>query len=244
MDNTLIVIPARYASTRFPGKPLALINDKTLIQRVYEQCVQVNNADVVIATEDKRIETEVKKFTQNVVMTSPDHPSGTDRVAEVVKHLSQNKYKYIINVQGDEPCVRPEQVQSLLTLLKGKAQIATLKKEIDAIKSEESNTVKVVCDEIGRALYFSRARIPFEQNESTRYFKHIGMYGFEAETLMTLALLKPSMLETSERLEQLRWLESGYSIYCAETHYESPSVDVPEDIAIVEAYLNSAEKKF
>lgn len=238
MDNTLIVIPARYASTRFEGKPLALINDKSLIQRVYEQCVQVKNADVVIATEDKRIETAVKEFTQNVVMTSPDHPSGTDRVAEVVKQLSHNKYEYIINVQGDEPCVQPEQVQSLLTLLKGKAQIATLKKEIDSVKAEDRNTVKVVCDVKGKALYFSRAKIPSEHTDETEYFKHVGMYGFETETLLALSILKPSMLEKSERLEQLRWLESGFSVYCAETQFESPSVDVPEDIALVEEYLS------
>ncbi|MDB4347263.1 3-deoxy-manno-octulosonate cytidylyltransferase [Bacteroidia bacterium] len=239
MDNTLIVIPARYASTRFEGKPLALINDKYLIQRVYEQCTQVKNADVVIATEDKRIETAVKEFTQNIVMTSADHPSGTDRVAEVVKQLSHNKYDYIINVQGDEPCVQPEQVQALLTLLKGKAQIATLKKKIDSKKAEDRNTVKVVCDVKGKALYFSRAKIPSEQTHETHYFKHVGMYGFETETLLALSILKPSMLEKSERLEQLRWLESGFSVYCAETHFESPSVDVPEDIALVEDYLNS-----
>ncbi len=239
MDNTLIVIPARYASTRFEGKPLALINDKYLIQRVYEQCTQVKNADVVIATEDKRIETAVKEFTQNIVMTSADHPSGTDRVAEVVKQLSHNKYDYIINVQGDEPCVQPEQVQALLTLLKGKAQIATLKKKIDSKKAEDRNTVKVVCDVKGKALYFSRAKIPSEHTHETHYFKHVGMYGFETETLLALSILKPSMLEKSERLEQLRWLESGFSVYCAETHFESPSVDVPEDIALVEDYLNS-----
>jgi len=239
MDNTLIVIPARYASTRFPGKPLALINDKSLIQRVYEQCTQVKNADVVIATEDERIVEEAKKFTQNVVLTSPDHPSGTDRVAEVVKQLSHNKYSYIINVQGDEPCVQPEQVDALLTLLKGKAQIATLKKEIDASKVQDPNTVKVVCDVKGKSLYFSRAKIPAEEATETKYYKHVGMYGFETETLLSLAILKPSMLEKSERLEQLRWQESGFSIYCAETKFESPSVDVPEDIAVVEAYLNS-----
>lgn len=235
--STLIVIPARYESTRFPGKPLALIAGISLIERVYKQCILVKDADVVIATDDDRIIKAVNAFTKNCILTKKDHASGTDRVAEVAQKLARNNYKYIINVQGDEPCVQPEQIENIVKLLKKGAEIASLKKNISTKLAQDPNAVKVVCDDQDKALYFSRAAIPYARNGKGDYFKHVGLYGFDMEVLLELAQLPMSGLEKTEGLEQLRWVQAGYTIHCGTTKFESPSVDVPEDVDVVETFL-------
>lgn len=235
----LIVIPARYQSSRFPGKPLALIHGKPMIQRVYEQCSQVGNCKVVIATDDKRIEKACIEFGANIFMTQKSHVSGTDRVAEVAKYSAE--YRNIINVQGDEPCMHIEQIEKVINLLNSGANIATLKKKVDKGLIQEPNIVKVVTNILGKALYFSRSPIPYERNNFDEYFKHIGIYGFKRNILLEITKLKPSPMEKAESLEQLRWLENGYSIDCGITNLESPNVDQPSDISVVESYLKGIQ---
>jgi len=237
--KTLVVIPARYGSTRFPGKPLAQILGKSLVQRVYEQCLLLNDVTVVIATDDTRIVNHCKSIDAASVMTSLEHQSGTNRVAEVAAHSAYIDCDFIINVQGDEPCILPEQIKAVIDLLKNGATIATLKKAITATVAENPNVVKVVTNNHGRSLYFSRACIPFQRNQSIVpvYFKHIGIYGFARKTLLEVAQLPMGLYENMEQLEQLRWLENGFEIACATTAFESPAVDVPEDIQKVEAFL-------
>jgi len=233
----LLVIPARLASTRFYAKPLALINGKPMVQWVYEQCCKVKDADVIIATDHQSIEDAALQFGAKVALTSLTHISGTDRVAEIA--LKFPAYEYIINVQGDEPCISPDQINAVLKELKRGSKIVTLKKFINSTQAENPNIVKVVCDSIGNARYFSRAKIPFEKAHKAIYYKHIGIYGFCNATLIKLTNLPMGNLEQIEQLEQLRWLENGYKIRCVETNFESPSVDVPEDIEKVTKYLSS-----
>jgi 3-deoxy-manno-octulosonate cytidylyltransferase (CMP-KDO synthetase) len=228
-----IIIPARYASTRFPGKPLAEIHGKSMIQRVYEAAASVAQHNrIFIATDDDRIQKHAQGFAQ-VVMTSIEHPSGTDRCAEAVQ-LIQEDCDIVINLQGDEPFIKPEQIELLLSLFDNpNVQIATLKKELfDAEDIDNPNIVKVVCDRNNKALYFSRSRIPFrrETPENVQYYKHLGMYAYRKSVLQEITSLAPSMLEETEKLEQLRWLENGYSIAVGETQWQSPAVDTPEDL--------------
>lgn len=228
-----IIIPARYASTRFPGKPLAEIHGKSMIQRVYEAAASVATHDrVFIATDDVRIQNHAEAFA-NVIMTRAEHPSGTDRCAEAVQFIQQD-YDIVINLQGDEPFIKPEQIELLLSLFDNpQVQIATLKKELfDADDIDNPNIVKVVCDRNNKALYFSRSRIPFrrETPENAQYYKHLGMYAYRKSVLQEITQLAPSMLEETEKLEQLRWLENGYSIAVGETQWQSPAVDTPEDL--------------
>lgn len=236
----LFVIPARYASTRFPGKPLAVINGMSMIQRVYEQVgIAVNklgNADVLVATDDERILSHVLGFGGKVVMTADSHPSGTDRVAEAA-NLVADKPEVVINVQGDEPFIRPEQILQLAACFNNsETQIATLVKTIHTNDElTNTNVVKAVVDLSGRALYFSRSAIPFhrdthEKVPQHKYLKHIGVYGFRFDVLQRLTQLDQSPLERMESLEQLRWLENGYSIQTAITEYESVAIDHPDDL--------------
>jgi len=241
----IAIIPARYSSTRFPGKPLAMIHGKPMIQRVYEQvmkCKQLSN--VVVATDDDRIEKEVKNFGGHVVMTSEHHQSGTERCAETITHLSEN-FNHIINVQGDEPFIQSSQIDLLISCFQNQqTKIATLIKSIS--NNEElfnPNVVKVVIDSHRDALYFSRSAIPHNRTALEKfwihlgsYYKHIGIYGYERSTLLEIVKLPPGELEKTESLEQLRWLSAGYKIRAAETNEENLSIDTPEDLKRAEKF--------
>ncbi|MCF0190715.1 MAG: 3-deoxy-manno-octulosonate cytidylyltransferase [Marinilabiliaceae bacterium] len=242
MNNSVIgLIPARYASTRFPGKPLADIGGKPMIQRVYEQASQVLSS-CYVATDDERIADAVRRFNGKVVMTASTHKSGTDRCAEALNNveLMENKKFYaVINIQGDEPFINPEQISLLASAFDNPTtEIATLVKPIDNNDDLLSpNKPKVVISEEGNALYFSRQPIPFlrgvELNEwlqKGNFYNHIGMYGYRSDILRKITLLPLGTLEKAESLEQLRWLENGYRIKVLQTYIESLSVDTPDDL--------------
>jgi len=233
------IIPSRYQSTRFPGKPLINIDGKTMIHRVYEQAKKARSlSEVVVATDDDRIFTHIKSFGGNVIMTSSSHKSGTDRCAEVIEKLTEN-YDIVINIQGDEPYIAPEQINQLCSCFNdSKTDIATLIKKID---TEEDlfnpNRPKVSIDENNFALMFSRNVIPKISNIKKEnllalhtFYKHIGIYGYRSEVLIKISKLPISPLEQKEQLEQLRWLENNYAIKTAITSYEAFSIDTPEDL--------------
>jgi 3-deoxy-manno-octulosonate cytidylyltransferase (CMP-KDO synthetase) len=241
--NMLGIIPARYASTRFPGKPLVDINGRSMILRVYEQALLSEVfRDVMVATDDERIFDHVSQAGYQVVMTSPAHRSGTDRCLEALKIMENQQgksYDHIINIQGDEPFIHPDQIRKVAAVLTASsASIATLTKLIT--RREEifnPNVVKVVFDKNMDAIYFSRSPIPYlrEVNEiqwtkKKAHYKHIGIYGYRAEILKMIADLPEGVLEKYESLEQLRWLEHGFRIKIDITHLESVSVDTPEDL--------------
>lgn len=237
------IIPARYASTRFPGKPLIDIHGKSMIQRVYEQaslCPDLH--DLAVATDDERIKEAVLAFGGKVHMTSSTHPSGTDRVGEVALELPQ--YDVFINIQGDEPFLYPQQLSELCAVFQSEPQtsIATLVKKISAIEDLLSpTTAKVVRDRYNNVLYFSRFPIPFVRDQPVvaelpsepPFFKHVGIYAYRRETLLDLVALPVCALEEIEKLEQLRWLYHGFTIKAVETEYDSVSIDTPEDYARV-----------
>jgi 3-deoxy-manno-octulosonate cytidylyltransferase (CMP-KDO synthetase) len=237
--SIVAIIPARYASTRFPGKPLVHINGKTMIQCVYDQVKSTPEIDeVIVATDDDRIEAEVVRFGGTVVRTKPEHPSGTDRCYEAYQKLNK-QFDFIINVQGDEPFIQPEQIRTLANILTPDAELATLIKKIE---DEETlfnpNTPKVLVNAAGEAIYFSRQTIPYLRQYPDKknwlanhtFFKHIGMYAYRPDILAQITRLKPSALELAESLEQLRWLESGYKIRTAVTTIETVGIDTPEDL--------------
>jgi 3-deoxy-manno-octulosonate cytidylyltransferase (CMP-KDO synthetase) len=246
MDPVHIIIPARYASSRFPGKPLVHIAGKSMLQRVAEQAAKTTGiTQVIVATDDQRIEAHAATFAR-VVMTGM-HASGTDRCAEAAA-LSGVNHGIVVNVQGDEPFIQPRQIQSLCAAFSDPSvQIASLMKPIhDPAFLHDSNMVKVVCRNNGDALYFSRQAIPAvrgldaaQWGQKAPYFRHIGVYAFRAAVLQELATLPSGILEQAEMLEQLRWLEHGYSIRMVETDFQSPAVDSPEDLAHVENFLKS-----
>ncbi len=236
------IIPARYGSTRLPGKPLLKIKGKTIVQLVYEQCGKVKSLEsVIVATDDQRIYNEVVSFGGECVMTSSHHKSGTDRIAEVAEKLDVD---VVVNVQGDEPLISPVAIESAIKPFFDNAEIimTTLKTKIH---SEEElfnpNVVKVVCDKFGFALYFSRFPIPYrkhkemdfrypvEDGEVTGYFKHIGLYAYKRDFLLKLSKMNSTFLEETEGLEQLRVLENGYKIFVVETEYESLGIDTMDD---------------
>ena len=232
------IIPARYASTRFPGKPLVIIDGKPMIQRVYEQALKSDLDAIVVATDDVRIADAVRSFGGNVVMTSENHPSGTDRCAEALTNF-EGDWKAVVNIQGDEPYIQSSQINAIASLLKNGAPIATLVKKIDNTEELTNiNSPKVVLSNKGDALYFSRQPIPFQKgvdindwlNHGT-YYKHIGIYGYQSTVLPELTQLKQGILEMAESLEQLRWLENGYSIMTAETTENTVAIDTPEDLS-------------
>lgn len=242
------IIPARYASTRFPGKPLAEIGGKSMIQRVYEQ-VQPCLDDVWVATDDTRIEEAVRSFGGKVVMTSTQHKSGTDRCLEASQKIG-GSFDVIINIQGDEPFIQPSQIEAIKNCFTEKplTRLATLVKQFtqnDGLEAlQNPNSPKVVLNEAGEALYFSRSVVPYLRGvepanwlEKGLHYKHIGIYAYRRETLEEIALLPPSPLELTESLEQLRWLENGYSIQTALTDCETVAVDTPEDLVRVQALL-------
>ena len=233
------IIPARYNSTRFPGKPLAMIKGKTMIQRVCEQAWKSKLDAVVVATDDIRIADEVLKFGGKYVMTDPQHQSGTDRCCEAVQMLEE-QYDAVINIQGDEPFIDPRHIDLLVDMIsRDDTQLASLVKRVeDAEDLFGSTKVKVVMDKTGKALYFSRNPIPFMQNvahekwlQKGRFYQHIGIYAYKTETLHQIAKMQPSALEQAESLEQLRWLENGLSIRMAVVAGESISIDTPDDLA-------------
>lgn len=234
------VIPARYASSRFPGKPLIDIGGKTMIQRVYEQaCKATQLSGVVVATDDNRIKEEVVRFGGQVIMTAHTHLNGTERCAEVAEHFDCDA---IINIQGDEPFIHPEQIDLLAACFaKPATQIATLVMVQTATEGfENPNRIKVVLNKDIEALYFSRSPIPYPRTvtEGQTWHQHIGIYGYRKEVLLQLVKLAPSHLELTESLEQLRWLENGYRIQCALTTHESHSVDTPEDAEKIKSLLS------
>lgn len=243
--KVLVTIPARYQSTRFPGKPLVDIQGKSMIQRVCEQAMKASLVDkVVVATDDERIFQHVNDLGYAVEMTNPNHQSGTDRCAEVAKKYKE--YEIVVNVQGDEPFIAPEQIDMVIQpLLAKKAQISTLAKAISDLEMlENSNVVKVVRRADGNALYFSRSPIPFLRSVPQKdwlhqqlHYKHIGIYGFQRETLLVITQLPPSKLEQAESLEQLRWLENTYSIAVELTELESFGIDTQEDLEKVMASI-------
>jgi 3-deoxy-manno-octulosonate cytidylyltransferase (CMP-KDO synthetase) len=244
MQQAIAIIPARYASARFPGKPLVEINGKSMIMRVYEQAMKATLLkDVYVATDDNRIYDHVVSSGGKAIMTASDHNSGTERCLEAFQILiSANKCstdEIVLNIQGDEPFILPEQIDSLVRLFsKKKVSIATLVKKID--KSEELNNpnyVKVVIGSKMQALYFSRAAVPFVRDaegdkrlEKTLFYKHIGMYAYRGAVLTAICKLKPSPLELAEKLEQLRWIENGYIIHVETTDHESVAIDSPADL--------------
>jgi 3-deoxy-manno-octulosonate cytidylyltransferase (CMP-KDO synthetase) len=247
--KAIIVIPARYKSSRFPGKPLAMIGGKMMIQRVYERAM-MTGSDVYIATDDERIEDAVKSFGGKVVMTSSFHNSGTERCAEVVAKLPEN-FSTVVNVQGDEPFIDPEQIKKVINLLKKdkQAHISTLVKKIrNSNEIFDPNIPKVVFDSKGYALYFSRSPIPYvrgskeeEWFDKATFYKHIGIYGYRREVLLEITALDPTQAEQAESLEQLRWLQNGYKIKTAVTEAETISVDTPEDVEKAELFLKNNE---
>ena len=248
--NFLAIIPARYASTRFPGKPLADIGGKTMIRRVYEQASKAFEYTCV-ATDDERIFSEVKKFGGRVVMTSSDHRSGTDRCREALQNMTREtgmSFDVVVNVQGDEPFIDPKQLELLKSCFAdASTQIATLVKPI--MSNEDllnPNHVKAILDNKKRAIYFSRSPIPFVRNaEQTKwtdnypYLKHIGIYAYRASVLSEITALPPSPLEIAESLEQNRWIENGYSIRAELTNDEGVSIDTPEDLQKVLLLMKS-----
>lgn len=247
--RTLAIIPARYASTRFEGKPLAKLGGVSIIERVYRR-VAGAVTDVVVATDDERIRTAVEAFGGRVVMTSTSHRCGTDRCAETLDTIGGD-YDIVVNVQGDEPFIRREQIEALVECFAAEdVAIATLarpfRREEGMAAVDNPNNVKVVRDAMGRALYFSRAAIPFIRDhereawlEHHNYLKHVGIYAFRGDVLKRVTRLEGGELEGLEMLEQLRWLEQGYRIAVAVTDDESIGIDTPEDLARAEALLES-----
>lgn len=234
----LCIIPARYASTRFPGKPLVNIGGKSMIQRTYERANEVKAfSKVIVATDDARIYEHVLSFGGNVTLTSDKHRSGTERAAEVISKLSET-YDAVINLQGDEPFINPKQIQQLIDCIDEHTQIATLIHPMSSIEEVlNPNNVKVVINAHSEAIYFSRSPIPYIRGveqaqwlEATTFYKHIGIYAYKANVLKQLVKYEMSALEQCESLEQLRWIENGYKIKVNISEYETIGIDTPEDL--------------
>lgn len=232
------VIPSRYASSRFPGKPLVDIHGKTMIQRVYEQAIQSSSLDeLVVATDDQRIFYEVTRFGGKAMMTSPDHNNGTERCAEVAR--VNDGFDYIINIQGDEPQIHPDQITILANMLNGDVELATLVKPItDYEELDDPGEMKVIFNQQKEAIYFSRTCIPYlrdvqkvDRLKAHKYYKHIGIYAYRDDILQQIVKLPQSTLEMAESLEQLRWIENGYKIQLGFTNLESRMIDTPADLA-------------
>ncbi|WGQ11472.1 3-deoxy-manno-octulosonate cytidylyltransferase [Pedobacter gandavensis] len=236
--KVLGVIPARFASTRFPGKPLVDIQGKSMIRRVYEQAIKAKGLDkVVVATDDERIAEELKSFGGEYIMTGTQHQSGTDRCAEVARQLPG--FEVLINIQGDEPFIDPAQIDLLVSCFANpNVQLATLIKEIHTeTELFNHNLPKVVLNARKEAVYFSRQTIPYLRNaekenwlQAHLFYKHIGIYGYTATVLQEITALPPSSLEIAESLEQLRWIENGYAIQTRVTDIETIAIDTPDDL--------------
>ncbi|MEN6664099.1 MAG: 3-deoxy-manno-octulosonate cytidylyltransferase [Phycisphaerae bacterium] len=235
MNTAIAIIPARYASTRLPGKPLLTQTGKTLIQHVVEAVGQAKRiARIVVATDDDRILTAVRGFGAEAVMTSPDCPSGTDRLAQAARTLNLADDQIVINVQGDEPDMPADCIDRLVQLLEqSPAPMATLTTPMTATAAEDPNRVKAVLAGDGRAMYFSRAKIPFDRDKKggVNYLLHLGIYGYRVGFLKQFAKLPPTPAEQAEKLEQLRALEHGFTIMAAVVDYHGSGIDTPEDYA-------------
>ena len=231
------IIPARYASSRFPGKPLVDLAGKSMIQRVYERAISSSLDKIVVATDDEGIFDHVLAFGGTAVLTQKGHPSGTDRCQDVVQQLDV-PYDYIINIQGDEPFIVPEQIDALAACCDGSVELATMMLEVKTLELLlDPGEVKIAKDVHNNALYFSRQPIPFLKShpvehwlEQLKYYRHVGMYAYRTDILQQIAGLAPTTLELAESLEQLRWLESGFKIKLVETTHDSYCVDTPEDV--------------
>ena len=243
------IIPARYASTRFPGKPLAILGGKTVIQRVYEQAASVLE-EAYVATDDERIFSCVEQFGGRAIMTRSDHKSGTDRIEEAAEKIGTTA-DVIINIQGDEPFVQRSQLETLKQLFEyTETQIGTLGKHFESMEAVlNANSPKIVTDKRGFALYFSRSVIPFVRGVDQQqwldhfpYLKHLGLYAYRREVLREITKLPQSPLELAESLEQLRWLENGYRIRVGLTDVETVGIDTPEDLQRAEVFLKSLLK--
>jgi 3-deoxy-manno-octulosonate cytidylyltransferase (CMP-KDO synthetase) len=247
------IIPARYASTRFPGKPLVDMNGKTMIQRVYEQVADTVDL-LYVATDDIRIETAVKAFGGNSVITSGWHHSGTDRCYEAYQQVGSG-HDILINIQGDEPFIQPEQIELLKACFnRTEVQIATLAKPFDPDGDFETtlfnpHVPKVVLNKKNEAIYFSRSVIPYIRNEKHTewlkkhtFYKHIGLYAYRTDILKAIVSLPPSALELAESLEQLRWIENGFCIQTAITQQETAGIDTPEDMERALAFLSNVKR--
>lgn len=243
--NFIGIIPARYASTRFPGKPLGMLGGKPVIQHVYEKAAEVLGT-AYVATDDERIAETVKSFGGNVVMTRNDHKSGTDRIAEAMEKIGGN-WDVVVNIQGDEPFIDRSQIEEICHCFDDDdTEIATLGKPFDSMEAAENpNSPKIVTDNKGYALYFSRSVIPFvrgkEKHEWLCHFpflKHLGIYAYRCEVLRQITLLQQSPLEMAESLEQLRWLQNGYRIKVGKTDIETVGIDTPEDLMKAEIFLS------
>ena len=244
--NIVGIIPARYASTRFPGKPLIDIAGKSMIQRVFEQAKKAKSlTDVVVATDDTRIFDHVHAFGGNAVMTNTTHQSGTDRCFEAITAIN-NTVNVIINIQGDEPFIKPEQIDLVASCFNDTStQIATLIKKIDNQEDLfNPNIPKVVLNTLNEAIYFSRQTVPYSRNHQETewlthniYYKHIGIYAYQNDILKQITELKQSTLELAESLEQLRWIENGYKIKVKITDFESVAIDVPNDLKKLANFL-------
>jgi 3-deoxy-manno-octulosonate cytidylyltransferase (CMP-KDO synthetase) len=237
--HLLGIIPARYASTRFPAKALVDIAGKSMIQRVLEQAWQAKSlTKVVVATDDTRIYDHIVNFGGEVVMTGLHHQSGTDRCQEALGQMGE-AYDYVVNIQGDEPFIQPDQIDRLAAVLDGQTELATLIKRITNLAIlQNPNSPKVVINTAGEALYFSRQAIPYQRDQPMDkwldhqpYYKHIGLYAYRADVLAKITQLPPSNLERAEALEQLRWLENGFRIRTVETDLETIGIDTPDDLA-------------
>ncbi|WP_315563473.1 3-deoxy-manno-octulosonate cytidylyltransferase [Segatella oris] len=242
------LIPARYASTRFPGKPLALLAGKPVIQHVYEQAAKVLDA-VYVATDDERIYNKVLEFGGKAVMTSTEHHSGTDRIEEALEKVGGD-FDVVVNIQGDEPFIAQSQIETLCHCFEDEAtQIATLGKPFECIEAVENpNSPKIVVDNRGYAMYFSRSVIPFvrgvERQEWLKkypFLKHLGIYAYHTEVLKAITRLPQSSLELAESLEQLRWLENGYRIKVGITNVETVGIDTPEDLQRAEDFIRNRQ---
>lgn len=236
--KVLCVIPARYASTRLPGKPLALIAGKPMIQHVYERAARAAiPSEVVVATDSELVAEAVRNFGGKVMMTSPEHPSGTDRLAEVA--LSYGDADVIVNVQGDEPMIPPEIIDRLAQAFEDNEDLnmATLKTVMDEADYNNPNAVKVVTDQNGYALYFSRSLLPYPRNKTADFkvYKHVGIYAYRRSFLLSYAAYEPTPLEQIEGLEQLRVLENGERIKVLECKFKGIGIDTPEDLAAINA---------
>lgn len=243
------IIPARYGSSRFPGKPLAMLGGRTVIQRVYEQVSQVLE-DAFVATDDQRIFDAVTAFDGKAVMTSANHQSGTDRIEEAVEQLRLT-CDVVLNIQGDEPFIQRQQIETLCHCFDdSKTQIATLGKRFESQKAlENPNSPKIVVDKDGYALYFSRSVIPFIRNKKGDewmgqypFLKHLGIYAYRRDVLKEITQLPQSSLELAESLEQLRWLQNGYRIKVGLTDIETVGIDTPEDLERAERFLGHLQQ--
>jgi len=242
--KTIGIIPARYESTRFPGKPMVDLAGKSMIQRVYEQCEKSTRLDeVYIATDDQRIYEHAQSFKGKVLMTSPDHNTGTSRVAEAARQVAD--VQIIVNIQGDEPTISPNQIDELVEI-SGNGIATQAKKISDVEDLLNPNVVKVVFNKNNNALYFSRQAIPYGRNIPEKewilnhdYYRHVGIYSFDIDTLLSLDDLAPSQIEKMESLEQLSWLDHGIQIKVGITKYDSVSIDTPEDAERVRKILNT-----